>query len=227
MKVDPKRVEVVLARLSLARFGDRDRQRAQLERSAVAQSGDDPLAVRILKRAIEQLPRWRSCEDPLQRTRRAYWLDRAVTQSGSPKGRTFCPHSECQPSRAPLRARRLPMLFYNRPTHARAFSFRPDPFAVFERFERQQEETQRAPYAELTAREDVDKVVLTAELPGVSPTQLDVTIKDRTLRISAKTEADAPQGYETRRKERSSYSFSRELTLGEKVDVASITAVLS
>jgi HSP20 family protein len=99
---------------------------------------------------------------------------------------------------------------------------------MLERFERQwaDEVAQRAPFAELTAREDADKVVLTAELPGVSASALEVTVKDRTLRIEAKASADTPQGYETRRKERSSYSFSRELTLSDKVDVEGIKAAL-
>ena len=105
------------------------------------------------------------------------------------------------------------MLLFNRPT--RTLSFRRDPFAMLERFERQWTNEQRAPAAELIAREDGDKVVLTAELPGVASSALEVTVKDRTLRISAKASADAPEGYEARRKERSSYSFSRELTLSD------------
>lgn len=118
------------------------------------------------------------------------------------------------------------MLLFTRPSRTRngAFGrFPPDPFAMLERFERQ---LAAPPWPELVMREEPDKVTLTVELPGVPASDLEISVKERTLHLAAKAIAAAPEGYETRRKERVGYTFSRDLTLGDQVDASAISASL-
>jgi HSP20 family protein len=119
------------------------------------------------------------------------------------------------------------MLLFTRPNRSKnglSGYFPPDPFAMLDRFEREFARTPSWP--ELNVHEDKDKITLSAELPGVSASALDVSVNERTLTILAKASAVAPEGYETRRKERVNYTFSRELTLGEQIDASAITASL-
>ena len=117
------------------------------------------------------------------------------------------------------------MLLFTRPRFAHNGlnnSFFADPFASLARLER--ESTQ--PWPELSAVEGAGNVTLTAELPGVAASELEVSVKDRTLRIVAKAVTAPPDGYELRRKERVDYTFSRELQLSAAIDADAIVASL-
>jgi HSP20 family protein len=70
-----------------------------------------------------------------------------------------------------------------------------------------------------------DKLVVTAEIPGVDPTKLELTALENSLTLSgtrpSEQIANAKQAY---RQERPAGDFKRTLTLSEKVDPAGITA---
>jgi HSP20 family protein len=74
--------------------------------------------------------------------------------------------------------------------------------------------------------EDDEKVYLTAELPGIDPQSLDLSIKSDTLTIKGSKKTDI-SGTEVNyhRRERDSGSFSRSLTLPVKIQADSIEAV--
>ena len=72
---------------------------------------------------------------------------------------------------------------------------------------------------------DDTSLVLTAELPGLDPEQLDVTVNRNTITLSGKREADKPQEGQTYyRRERPAFSFSRTLELPIEVDPQSAEA---
>jgi HSP20 family protein len=72
---------------------------------------------------------------------------------------------------------------------------------------------------------DETQVVLTAEIPGLDPEQLDVTVNRNTIVLSGHREAGQPKEGETYfRRERSAASFSRTLELPIEVDPQSAEA---
>lgn len=72
---------------------------------------------------------------------------------------------------------------------------------------------------------DDQSVVLTAEVPGFSPEQLDITVNRNTIVLSGTRETAKPQTGETYyRKERPSASFTRTLELPFEVDPESAEA---
>ena len=82
-------------------------------------------------------------------------------------------------------------------------------FAVGPRFESRKTET---------------GVVLTAELPGVKADDVDVKVEGRTLTVSGRRTTDAPEGYETVRRERAELRFTRTFSLGDRFDPESVEA---
>ncbi|MDR1394703.1 MAG: Hsp20/alpha crystallin family protein [Deltaproteobacteria bacterium] len=75
--------------------------------------------------------------------------------------------------------------------------------------------------------EDEENLYLTAELPGLSAGQLDISIKGDTLTLKgAKTaEASDEENLNYHRRERETGSFSRSLTLPVKVRAEGVAAV--
>jgi HSP20 family protein len=72
---------------------------------------------------------------------------------------------------------------------------------------------------------DERSVVLTAEVPGFTPEQLDVTINKNTIVISGTRDSGKPKEGETYyRKERPSASFTRTLELPIEIDPNSAEA---
>jgi HSP20 family protein len=70
-----------------------------------------------------------------------------------------------------------------------------------------------------------DTVLLTAEVPGVSPETLDVSVKDDTVTIRGSREAEAPkQGETLLRQERGAGAFARSFALPFHVDAGKVTA---
>ena len=59
---------------------------------------------------------------------------------------------------------------------------------------------------------------LRAELPGLSESDIDVSVNAQTLTLRGERKADAPEGYSVHRKERQSYKFERSYQLPCKVD---------
>jgi len=72
---------------------------------------------------------------------------------------------------------------------------------------------------------DDRSLVLTAEVPGLNPDQLDITVNRNTIILSGMRETERPKEGETHfRKERPSASFTRTLELPIEVDPDSAEA---
>jgi HSP20 family protein len=122
--------------------------------------------------------------------------------------------------------------FTDRPT------FR-NPWAEFERIRQGLDELSRS-YAEkgkgqsranvypaLNIYEEADRLLITAELPGVLAEDLDLSIEGETLTIQGKRDRrPAEAGVSYHRREIESGSFSRALALPVKVDADSVGARL-
>jgi len=113
------------------------------------------------------------------------------------------------------------------------FGFERDPFAVMRRL---QDEVDRAVTWPARARggfpavniwQGTDSAALTAELPGVSPSEIDISVKDDVVTITGERKAPATddQAAWTRR-ERGYGRFSRMIQLPFKVDPDRVEARL-
>jgi len=70
-----------------------------------------------------------------------------------------------------------------------------------------------------------DKLVVTAEIPGVDPAKLELTVQENSLTLAGQRNGDASDdNVRYYRKERPSGEFSRTITLSEKVDPAGVQA---
>jgi HSP20 family protein len=70
-----------------------------------------------------------------------------------------------------------------------------------------------------------DGLLITAELPGVGPDDLDIAIVDKTLTLSGKREAaDLPEGARYHRRERGCGQFSRSINLPYRVEQDQVEA---
>lgn len=72
---------------------------------------------------------------------------------------------------------------------------------------------------------NADGLLITAELPGVAPGDLDIAIVDKTLTLSGKREtAVLPEGARYHRRERGSGQFSRSVQLPYRIEQDQIEA---
>ena len=71
-----------------------------------------------------------------------------------------------------------------------------------------------------------EKLVLTADLPGIPESDLEVTTQNGGLVISGERKADAPEGYAVHRQERAAMKFARSVALPCKVNTAETSASL-
>jgi HSP20 family protein len=69
-------------------------------------------------------------------------------------------------------------------------------------------------------------VVLTADVPGLSEKDLQISLNVDTLSIAGERKVPAPEGYSVHRQERPHAKFSRSITLPWKVDSERATAAL-
>jgi HSP20 family protein len=69
-----------------------------------------------------------------------------------------------------------------------------------------------------------DHYVLTADLPGVDPGSIDVSVDNGTLTIRAERSARSEESVEWIASERFTGSFMRQLSLGDGIDATAITA---
>lgn len=70
-----------------------------------------------------------------------------------------------------------------------------------------------------------DKVILTAEMPGVDAKDIDLSVLADSISIKAERKAEANSNERYYRKERPCGTFTRTMTLGEKVDADSAKAM--
>lgn len=75
-------------------------------------------------------------------------------------------------------------------------------------------------------REDGDRYVVNADLPGLSAEELELQVAGRQLLIRGKRTIKAPEGFTLQHRERASWSFERTLVLPEDVDTEAVGASL-
>ncbi len=74
--------------------------------------------------------------------------------------------------------------------------------------------------------ETEDALVLVADMPGVAPDGLDVTLEARELTIRGRTRDAAPEGYSPVYREYEAGDYERAFTLSEDIDAGKIEARL-
>jgi HSP20 family protein len=67
---------------------------------------------------------------------------------------------------------------------------------------------------------------LRAELPGLKPEQLELSVGEDWIELAAKREVEAPEGYEAIRRERPNYGFERRVNLPKRIDGDKVEAKL-
>ena len=83
-------------------------------------------------------------------------------------------------------------------------------------------------YPALNIFEDADKMVITAEMPGGKPEDLDISLEGDTLTLQGKREGRSEEGLLSwHRREIETGSFSRALSLPVQVDADRISAKLA
>jgi len=80
--------------------------------------------------------------------------------------------------------------------------------------------------SELSLRDDGDKLTLTASLPGVSQSDLEITMEGDILTLKAERKLDVPKDFRLVRRERGSHVFSRQIELNVPVVGDQIEAAL-
>ena len=80
-------------------------------------------------------------------------------------------------------------------------------------------------YPPLNVWDEGEVFVLRAEMPGVEPSDVDVSVQGDTVTIQGERKLpDPPEGGSWHRRERSAGRFRRSLTLPEQVDPSGVTA---
>jgi len=70
-----------------------------------------------------------------------------------------------------------------------------------------------------------DEVLVTAELPGVAPDEIDISVSDETLTLAGARSADpAPEGAAVTHRERGHGRFSRSFRLPFRIDASAVDA---
>lgn len=70
-----------------------------------------------------------------------------------------------------------------------------------------------------------DEAILTAELPGVDPSKIDIAVQDDTVTVSGTRAAeDLPEGAVVHHRERGYGDFSRSFRLPYRIDAANVDA---
>ncbi|WP_168700175.1 Hsp20/alpha crystallin family protein [Gordonia paraffinivorans] len=104
-----------------------------------------------------------------------------------------------------------------------------DPFSDFDAMTRSMlnaaSGTARAPrFMPMDLYKVDDHYMLIADLPGADPGSIDVRVDNGVLTLSAERTAPSNEGVEWLASERFSGTFRRQLTLGDSIDAAGITA---
>lgn len=82
-------------------------------------------------------------------------------------------------------------------------------------------------YPALNIYEEADRLMITAELPGIKAQDLDLSIEGDTLTIQGKRDQQNETGISYHRREIELGSFSRAITLPVKVDIEQMGAKLN
>jgi HSP20 family protein len=100
-----------------------------------------------------------------------------------------------------------------------------DPFRDFDRLASELLGSARTPrMMPMDGYRDGDRYVLHFDLPGVDPERLDVTAENNTLTVRAERAETAPKGVEYVISERPTGVFSRQMVLGDGLDLNQVSA---
>jgi HSP20 family protein len=80
--------------------------------------------------------------------------------------------------------------------------------------------------AGLSLDDTEEAFTLRAELPGLAPEALQLSVGDDWIELSVKRDLQVPEGYTPLRRERSAYEFERRITLPKRIDTEKVTARL-
>ena len=80
--------------------------------------------------------------------------------------------------------------------------------------------------ARLSLDDNEDAFTLRAELPGLAPEQLELSVGEDWIELAAKREAPIPEGYTALRRERGGYEFERRINLPKRIDGEKVEAIL-
>lgn len=76
----------------------------------------------------------------------------------------------------------------------------------------------------LVVKEDGDKIIVEAELPGINPQDLDINVHGNTLTLSGERKPDKIEGASYHRRERKWGSFRKAITLPDEVNSDAVQA---
>lgn len=80
--------------------------------------------------------------------------------------------------------------------------------------------------ARLSLEDTEQAFALRAELPGLAPDALQLSVGDDWIELSVKRDLQIPEGYVPLRRERSAYEFERRINLPKRIDTDKVTATL-
>ncbi len=99
-----------------------------------------------------------------------------------------------------------------------------DPFREWDRFQQQFWGQSRTSLLPMDAYRSGDEFVVHVDLPGVDPDSIDLTVERNVLTLKAERSWQPSEGAEIVTAERPQGSFTRQLFLGENLDVDHIEA---
>lgn len=76
----------------------------------------------------------------------------------------------------------------------------------------------------LNLYDEGDKLVLDAEVPGLSEQEIQLSINQNVLSISGERKVEVPEGYAIHRQERSAVNFARSVSLPFQIDTDKVVA---
>lgn len=80
--------------------------------------------------------------------------------------------------------------------------------------------------ARLSLDDGEQAFTLRAELPGLAPDALQLSVGDDWIELSVKRDLQIPEGYVPLRRERSAYEFERRINLPKRIDTDKVQATL-
>ena len=113
-----------------------------------------------------------------------------------------------------------------------------DPFRAFDTLRRRMDQVFReydagtngrarpAGYPRIDLHDTKEAFVLTAEVPGMTDKDVQISATSDSLTIEGERKAAAPEGYAVHRQERGQLRFARSFAMPARVDVAKVTAAV-
>lgn len=97
---------------------------------------------------------------------------------------------------------------------------------VFREYDEGASSRPRAPYPVADLRDTKDAFTLTAEVPGLTEKDINISVTADSLTVQGERKSAAPEGYAVHRQERGQLKFARSFALPTRVDVEKVTATV-